>query len=99
MDVREIQRRMVTMEEAVDQRAVDGVNPSYGEVAATLLGIEPSDAFDNALAAEAQRAVRLAYQAAVANGLAPTRDLVASIAFVQGVTFAVAAHEERAAQA
>ena len=69
-------------------------SPPLDRVVAVLLGVDYDD-LDNVLAGETRRVVELVSTWYAEHGIEPTPFNVAGVAFVQGVTFAVAAQRLR----
>lgn len=90
---RDVVTRMRSIEDNVTGETGED-SPPLDRVVAVLLGIE-YDGIEAALTAESRRVVELLGSWYAAYGVEPTAVNIAGVAFVQGVTFAVAAQRLR----
>lgn len=89
MNGRDVVTRMRAIEDNISGEVGEDA-PPLDRCVAVLLDLD-YDGLDHVLGDEARRAVELAATWYAAHGVAPTVGNVAGLAFVQGITFAVAA--------
>ena len=93
---RDVATRMRAIEDNVTGETGEDA-PALDRVVAVLLGVE-YDGLDRVLVEETARVITLAGSWYAARGIQPSTRNIAGLAFVQGVTFAVAAQRLRAGQ-
>jgi hypothetical protein len=96
LDGRAVATRMRAIEDNITGETGEDA-PPLDRVVAVLLGVE-YDGLDDVMAEEARRVLALLDDWYAQHGVRPTSANVASLGFVQGVTFAVAAQRARDAR-
>lgn len=92
IDLAAVSNRMLELE---DQSEDPREDVPVGEVAAKVLGVEHTAAFDEALVRESLRVVELMDGHYMRVGVTPSPVSIAALAFVQGITFAAAVEAVR----